>query len=173
MPLASVARAIEVEGRLLIGLIGGSGKSFAVLRESSRSGPCPRSCLTPSFGSGDSKLPSDAGFSPADGWLWVDANRDGKTDPEEYQAAPDGKDTWRSGYFLDDNADVYLSGSGGVIRFPAEVDDGLPTWSYDRARFTSRPEPFTTLRRAMYDSEQDAMYPDRLHRRPAECPQAK
>ncbi len=156
MPLASV-RAVEVEGRLLIGLIGGSGKSFAVLRASSEP-DVPALVPYAFFGKGDSKLPSDAGFSPAGGWLWVDANRDGKADPEEYQAAPDGKDTWRAGYFLDDNADVYLSGSGGVIRFPAEVDDGLPTWSYDRARFTSRPQPFTTLRRAMYDGEQDAMY---------------
>ncbi len=156
MRSASV-RAVEIEGRLLIGLIGGSAKSFAVLRQSDDP-DVPALVPYAFFGSGQKRLPAAAGFTTRGGWFWMDTNRNGRVDPGECQAAPEGKDTWRAGFFFAANGDIYLSGSGGVVHFRAEIRNGLPVWSYDWADWTPRPEPFTALRRAMYDETRKAMF---------------
>lgn len=101
---------------------------------------------------------------PAEGgWIWRDANGDGRFDKGEYLQPDDPKTTggdW--GWWVDSKGDVWqtLGGPARLRRFPVQGFDphGNPIYTWESATVIPAPEPFNSLKRVEYFPETDTMF---------------
>ena len=101
--------------------------------------------------------------APAGGdWIWRDANGDGKFDSNEFTPNTSGpKLVGGWGWWIDTNGDIWRArDEKGVFRFRFGGLDarGNPVYSYDSITAYPVPQPFTELRRAIYDPATDSLY---------------
>ncbi|MGH8778552.1 hypothetical protein [Paraburkholderia sp.] len=101
--------------------------------------------------------------APAGGdWIWRDANGDGRFDANEFtQNTTSMKLVGGWGWWIDTNGDIWRArDSKGVFRFRFGGLDahGNPIYSYADVTAYPVPQPFTLLRRAVYDPATDSLY---------------
>jgi hypothetical protein len=91
--------------------------------------------------------------------IWRDLNGDGQMDPEEFVAWQNR--TWHWGRYVDPaSGDVWSTAGSGLLRMTCEgVDEnGVPIYQHSGFKWFPRPEPFTDLRRGVFDAAADSMY---------------
>lgn len=99
---------------------------------------------------------------PGGDWLWRDANGNGRIDADESELNTTGKAKaggW--GWWVDTKGDIWrTSDVRGIHRFQyGGVDKaGNPIYSYDKVTTYPMPQPFTQLRRAIYEPQTDTLY---------------
>ena len=99
---------------------------------------------------------------PGGDWLWRDANGNGRIDADEAEINTTGKAKaggW--GWWVDTKGDIWrTSDVRGIHRFQyGGVDKaGNPIYSYDKVTTYPMPQPFTQLRRAIYEPQTDTLY---------------
>ncbi|MBW3624043.1 MAG: hypothetical protein KY468_11605 [Armatimonadetes bacterium] len=101
---------------------------------------------------------------PAEGgWIWRDADGDGRFDADEYRQPEDRKAAsgdW--GWWVDSKGDVWqtLSSPARLRRFPLQGFDrhGNPVYTWESAQVMPAPAPFTSLKRVEYFPETDTIY---------------
>jgi hypothetical protein len=90
--------------------------------------------------------------------LWLDANGNGRRDVDEVTTHSSGE---TRGWFVDEQGSLWqATRSAGIFEYPlAGISDrGVPQYSIATRRSFPMPEPFTELRRIVYDSASDVMY---------------
>ncbi len=99
---------------------------------------------------------------PGGDWIWRDLNGNGHFEDGEFTLNTSGKAKpggW--GWWVDTNGDIWrASDKRGIFRFRYGGLDkvGNPIYSYDKLTAYPMPEPFTELRRAIYDPAGDTLY---------------
>ncbi|WP_425127212.1 hypothetical protein [Burkholderia gladioli] len=99
---------------------------------------------------------------PGGDWIWRDLNGNGHFEDGEFTLNTSGKAKpggW--GWWVDTNGDIWrASDKRGIFRFRYGGLDkvGNPIYSYDKLTAYPVPEPFTELRRAIYDPAGDTLY---------------
>nr|WP_088504301.1 hypothetical protein [Burkholderia ubonensis] len=99
---------------------------------------------------------------PGGDWMWRDANGNGRLDADEFDINTTGKAKaggW--GWWVDTKGDIWrTSDARGIHRFRyGGVDKaGNPVYAYDKVTTYPMPQPFTQLRRAIYEPQTDTLY---------------
>lgn len=99
---------------------------------------------------------------PGGEWIWRDANGNGRFDDGEFEMNTTGKGKaggW--GWWVDTNGDIWrTSDVRGIHRFRYGGLDkaGNPIYAYSKLTTYPVPQPFTALRRSMYEPQTDTLY---------------
>ncbi|WP_420816109.1 hypothetical protein [Paraburkholderia phosphatilytica] len=98
---------------------------------------------------------------PGGEWLWRDLNGDGGFSADEFTqnvSAPKLAGGW--GWWVDEHGDIWRTVDRAIyrLRFGGLDAHGNPVYSYaDMVAYTV-PAPFTSVRRAIYDAQDDSLY---------------
>ena len=100
------------------------------------------------YGEWPPKQPKSGSF------IWRDINGDGRMDPTEYETS--SHDIGLAN--VDDDGNVYLG--NGLEYFECQGLDeiGNPIYSYKHVVKSSTPEPFSQIKKVVYDNKSDVMY---------------
>jgi hypothetical protein len=99
---------------------------------------------------------------PGGGWIWRDANDNGKFESNEFSPNTSGANLvggW--GWWVDSEGDIWRArDSKGIfrLRFGGLDASGNPIYSYSNMTAYPVPAPFTELHRAIYDPASDTLY---------------
>lgn len=99
---------------------------------------------------------------PGGGWIWRDANGNGKFESSEFAPNTSGENLiggW--GWWVDSEGDIWRArDSKGIyrLRFGGLDASGNPIYSYSNMTVYPVPAPFTELHRAIYDPASDTLY---------------
>jgi hypothetical protein len=95
-------------------------------------------------------------------WMWRDENGNGRFDASEFKPNTSGmKFVGGWGWWVDAKGDIWrTSDTNGIyrLRYGGVDHAGNPVYDYAKAVTYAMPEPFTTVRRAVYDAASDTMY---------------
>lgn len=99
---------------------------------------------------------------PGGDWIWRNGNGDGRFDAREFERnTTNQKLAGGWGWWVDTNGDIWRTNdTTGVhrLRFGGVDRAGNPIYSYAAMTTYPMPEPFTFMKRAIYDAKTDTLY---------------